>query len=333
MKIAIVKLSALGDIVHAMIVLQFIKQHNQKIEIDWIVEEEYKQLLESNKDIHQIHTVKLKKAKKSKSFFMLANELIKLRKFGPYDQVIDFQGLIKSAIISRLIPSIITLGFDRYSIRESIASIFYNKVFNSPYSGNIILRNVGLINFALSINIDKKQIDHKLPFLFSTKNEYNFNLDSSKNNILIVPGASFKAKIYPAIKYAELVNNVDANFFMIWASSDEKKITYEIKAHSKNIKVLERLNLSSLISFISQVDLVIGSDTGPTHMSWALNVPSITLYGATPGYRNSYQTLDNKVIESESEVNPLKINKTDFSIKDIEVSEIVKITRKLLRGK
>ena len=68
MKIAIVKLSALGDIIHAMVVLQFIKKY-KKIEIDWIVEESYKELLEFHPDINKVHVVNLKKAKKKKSFF------------------------------------------------------------------------------------------------------------------------------------------------------------------------------------------------------------------------------------------------------------------------
>ena len=119
MKIAIVKLSALGDIVHAMVVLQFIKKYNQQIEIDWIVEESYKGLLEFNPNISKVHVVNIKKIKKKKSFYLLFNELRRLRNFGPYDVVLDMQGLIKSAIISRFIPSETTIGFDKFSIRES----------------------------------------------------------------------------------------------------------------------------------------------------------------------------------------------------------------------
>ena len=63
MKIAIVKLSALGDIIHAMVVLQFIKKYNPEILIDWVVEENYKQLLEYHPEVNKVHTVNLKKAK------------------------------------------------------------------------------------------------------------------------------------------------------------------------------------------------------------------------------------------------------------------------------
>ena len=75
MKIAIVKLSALGDIVHAMVVLQFIKKNYQKIDIDWVVEEGYRELLEFHPDINKLHVVYIKKAKQKKSLYLFFNEL------------------------------------------------------------------------------------------------------------------------------------------------------------------------------------------------------------------------------------------------------------------
>ena len=98
MKIAIVKLSALGDIVHAMVVLQFIKRFNKEILIDWVVDENYKELLDKHPDINQVFTTKLTQVKKNKSVFQLLTELSKVRKLGPYDIVIDLQGLFKSAM-------------------------------------------------------------------------------------------------------------------------------------------------------------------------------------------------------------------------------------------
>ena len=74
MKIAIVKLSALGDIIHAMVALQFIKRKYPDCQIDWIVEEGFKGILENNPDIDKIHTVNLKKAKQQKSLKLLFKE-------------------------------------------------------------------------------------------------------------------------------------------------------------------------------------------------------------------------------------------------------------------
>ena len=117
-----------------------------------------------------------------------------------------------------------------------------------------------------------------------------------------------------------------------WTNKEEKIIAEKIKNLSPKVNICDRMTLSSLIALFSKVDLVIGPDTGPTHIAWALNVPSITLFGPTPGYRNTYQTKINKVIESKSKVNPSKINKSDFSIKDIEVNDIVKISHQLLKA-
>ena len=77
-------------------------------------------------------------------------------------------------------------------------------------------------------------------------------------------------------------------------------------------------------------DLLIGNDTGPTHMAWGLNVPSITLFGPTPVSR-VYQTDINKVLKSPSIVNPFKLNKQDFSIQEIAEQDVIQLAELLLR--
>ena len=330
MKIAIVKLSALGDIVHAMIVLQFIKKYNQAIEIDWLVEEGYKELLEPHPDINKVLVVNMKKVKKKKSPYLLYKELRRVRQFGPYDLVIDMQSLIKSAIISRFIPSKLTLGFDKSSAREGLASIFYNKTFKFAYDKNVIERNFELIKFALNLPFKLEEVKYKLPFLYFQKKHLNPALSNIKKNIVLIPGASFSSKCYPKERFVELTRQIDANYIIIWGNDREKIIADEIKYQSQHVVVMHKLSLDALISLINQVDLVIGSDTGPTHMAWALNIPSITLFGPTPGYRNTCITNINKIIESDSTVNPRKIDRSDHSIKNIKVSDISELAEKLL---
>jgi len=331
MKIAIVKLSALGDIIHAMIVLQFIKKNYPESEIDWFVEKRFFGVLESNPHINQIHQVSLKSVNKSKLLFLICKELRRIRKLGKYDLVIDMQNLLKSAVISRVIPSDKTIGLDRNSAREGIASIFYNQMFTIDHSSNVILRNTTIVAKALNIKILQTDIKNKKPFLYSSK-KYTINaISNKKQNIVLVPGASYPSKCYPVKNFSELSTQIDANFLVIWGSEKEKVLANEIKDLSPDVHVCEKLSLDGLISLISQVDLVIGPDSGPTHMAWALNIPSITLFGPTPGYRNTYSTDINKIIESESEVNPYKINRKDFSINSIKVSDIVEISKHLLR--
>ena len=330
MKIAIVKLSALGDIVHGMIVLQFIKKNYPESEIDWIVEKRFFEVLENNPHINEIYQVSLKSVNKSKSICLLLKELRKIRKLGKYDLVIDMQGLLKSALVARILPSDITLGFDKESLRESLASIFYNRTYKIGYEENVIERNLSLVANALHFSFEKQDIHSKEAFLYSSQ-KYRFDaISNKKQNIALIPGASYPSKCYPAEKFAQLTTQVDVNYVIIWGNKTEKAIAEEIRDLSPNIHILEKLSLDGLLSLISQVDLVIGSDTGPTHMAWALNIPSITLFGPTPGYRNTYMTNINKTIESESVVNPNKVNKSDDSIKNIRVSDISKLAQELL---
>ena len=333
MRIAIVKLSALGDIIHAMVVLQFIKKFNKEISIDWFVEEQYKGLLEIHPHIDKVHLVNLQKAKKKKSILVLLKEFDKLRHLGLYDLVIDMQGLLKSAIISKILPSKQIIGFDKFSTREKLASNFYNKKFNLSYEINVIERNFELLKFALDLSFHKREIHSKLPFLFSA-DHYEFKeLSNLQKNIVLVPGASHQSKRYPAKKFAELSKSIDANFLVIWGSEEERLLADEIKLLSPKITILQKLSIDALISLINQVDLLIGPDTGPTHIAWGLNKPSISLFGATPGYRNAFETKTNKIIESESEVDPYNINKKDFSISSIDVDHIAQVAMSLLNKK
>ena len=333
MKIAIVKLSALGDIIHAMVALQFVKKQYPEIVIDWVVEAGFKEILANNPDINKIHTVNIKQAKQKKSLKLLFKELKKLRKLQRYDVVIDAQGLIKSAIVSRLIPSDITFGFDKESLRESFAAKFYTDTCKIDYSENIIKRNAFVMASALNFNILNDDILNKKPFLYSSCKSKFSELSKDKPNVLLILGASFESKIYPIEKYAELAKQIDANFIVLWGNESEKKMANQIQKLSPTVKITDELTLDELKTFIAQMDLVIGGDTGPTHIAWALNIASITLFGSTPGYRNTYTTDINRIIESNSKVDPYKINKNDFSIKDIKVSDIVKITKELLKGK
>jgi len=116
MKLAIIKLSAMGDIIHAMVALQYIKKHKPDIVIDWFVEKAFSQVLEYNPHIDNIIEVHLKKIKKDKlSIFSEIKELISYKN-NNYDLVIDAQGLLKSAIVAKIIGKNVA-GFSKDSIR------------------------------------------------------------------------------------------------------------------------------------------------------------------------------------------------------------------------
>ena len=325
MKIAIVKLSALGDIVHAMAALQFIKKYNPKIEIDWIVEESFKELISANHHINQVHTVNIKNIKKSKSIRLLIIEIKKIINFGTYDLVIDAQGLLKSSIVSRFIRSNYRFGFDRKSIREPIACAFYNRKVYVDYEKNTIDRMIELLCSPFDIKVSKKELIEKEKFLYS-KN--NFPI-LKQPYLLFVIGSTWESRNYPKEKFLELAEKLQKKCFVIWGTDEEKNVSDWLCNKSKYINPLSKMSLSDLIVIIEHAQLVIGNDTGPTHMAWGLNTPSITLFGPTPISR-VFQTPFHKVLKSNSKVDQFNLNKDDFSINEIKVNDIVKMALEIL---
>ncbi|MCG3658291.1 lipopolysaccharide heptosyltransferase I [Aliarcobacter butzleri] len=329
-RIAIIKLSAMGDIIHAMVALQYIKRKYPNLQIDWFVESAFAPILENNPDINQIIKLDLKSIKKDKKEIINQIKLIKKYEKNSYDLVIDAQGLIKSAIVSFFLGKN-RVGFSKNSTREKLASFFYTKKVDIAYDKNAIERNVKVLSQALNFEIAKDDILNKKPFLFyKNENEVIYEyLSKDKKNVLFVIGASWPSKMYSKEKFAKIINNLDENCLITWGNEAEKDIA-DFIANISKAKVLPKLDLNSLKAIMSKVDLVIGNDTGPTHMAWALNIPSITLFGNTPGYRNTYITNINKIIESKSIVNPFKLDRNDFSIKEIDENEIINTAKGLL---
>lgn len=329
MKVAIVKLSALGDIVHAMVALQFIKAADPSIEIDWIVEEGFAGVLENNPDINQILTVNLKALKSNKASIFQQIKSIRRYALTHYDLVIDAQGLIKSAVIAKLLGKRVA-GFDALSIREKSASWFYDVKFDCSYDTNAVVRNAFILSSPLGISITDEQILNKRPCLFFNDDaQIDSFLQKDKKNIVLVIGSSWDSKNYPADKFVKIASALQQNCLVVWGSEQEKEKAVWMSSQADTIQVMPRLDFNRLKTLIAKADLIIGNDTGPTHMAWALNKPSITIFGPTP-IRMAHQTAVNKVVKSPSLVNPYKLNKQDYSIKDIDENEIIKLANSLL---
>ncbi len=325
MKICIVKLSAMGDIIHAMVALQFIKKKMPNTQIDWVVESGFKGVLENNPHIENILPINLKSIKKKKSNIFKEYKILKNYSKNNYDIVIDAQGLLKSAIVSRIIGAKVIAGFDKESIREGIASFFYNKKVHIAYDANTIDRNATVICEPLGIKITSEKIINKEKFLFSASHVENlpdiFNL--------FVIGSTWESRNYPKEKFVEIADALKTQTFIVWGSEEEHQKALWMEEQSEFLHVLPRGSLDELKYVISKCSLLIGNDTGPTHMAWGLNIPSITIFGPTPTNRVCVTPI-NRVVKSNSIVNHYKLNKNDFSISEIEADEIIKIAKDLL---
>jgi heptosyltransferase-1 len=327
MKIAIVKLSALGDIIHSAHILQFIKKKQPSIEIDWIVEEAFAPILEHNPHIDEIKKVNLKSIKNDK--LAIFKEIKKIRSFGSYDLVIDLQGLIKSAIVSRLLSKNV-VGFDKNSTREGLSALFYKTSFDIPYNLNTIDRYRLLASKALNIEISKDEVLEKKPYMFFDEKAKLFFKDSDKKRVIFIIGANWQSRIYPKELLLEVANQLPkSDIYIPHGNESEKKMAKWLVEHSSNITLLPKMNLESLKHHISKASLLIGNDTGPSYIAWANNIPSIILFGSTPTSR-IYESDISKTLKSPSKVDPYRLDKGDFSIKEIDPKDIIKLSKELL---
>lgn len=273
-RIAIVRLSALGDIINTAVVLQIIHTYYPNALIDWFVEEAFAPILKNHPLIHEVIPIPLKQLKKEKSFSLLKKTLQQLRNRPHYDHIIDAQGLLKSAIIASLLKGKVH-GFDSHSAREGIASWFYESTSSIPYEMNVIRRNVMVITEALEIPYTEELIAQKKP-VFPLK-----TAPSNDKKIAMVIGASWASKCYPKEHFATLCDLLPYPCHLIWGSVSEYNDALWIQEHSQNAVVTSKMSLSELVDFVAHCTLTIGNDTGPTHIAWAMNRPSITLFGPT----------------------------------------------------
>lgn len=320
MKIAIVKLSALGDIIHASIVLQFIKKHFNDAIITWFVDEKFSQIIECNEIVNEVVKIPLKDKK-----FIKTYEILKKYK-NTFDVVIDMQGLIKSAIVARILSKN-CIGFDKFSTKESLAGFFYKKALNCDYNENIIIRNLNLASFALNFSYTKDEILNKQR-CFKVY-EFNIkNISKNKKNILIAPFSSDASKNYARLK--EVINAFCDENVLICHGSKQELENAKILAQNTNAKVLDSLRICEMIYLISNIDLVIGNDSGITHLAWAQNTPSITLFGNRPSKRNAYETKINKTIDANRKIDARKIDKNNLCINEIPPEKIINQAKELL---
>ena len=318
LKIAIVKLSALGDIVHAAIVLQFIKKHCPNAHITWLVDARFASLLKDHPLIDELVILPLKES------FKKSYKIIKT--LGKFDKIIDLQGLFKSAVVAKLLGKEI-YGFSRESVKEKIAARLYRHKFKIDYNENIIVRNLSLVGYVLNFGFDRGEILEKSPCFEICKKIKN---ESGKKRILIAAFASEESKIYD--KFKDVIRLLEGCEIYLCYGSESEKARAEAIISGTSAKLLEKLSIKDMIDFIASCDLVIGNDSGLTHLAWAVNRPSITLFGNRPSHRNAYVTDKNLVVDMGKQIDARSIDKNDFCIREIYPETVANFAKRLLNG-
>ncbi|GAA7816065.1 lipopolysaccharide heptosyltransferase I [Helicobacter pylori] len=335
MKIAIVRLSALGDIIVSAVFLAAIKERFTNAQIEWFVDERFSAILEHSPYIDKLHPIALKSTLTTFNPLKIFKLFKSLRAY-EYDIVIDMQGLIKSALITQMLKAPKKVGFDYASAREGLSAFFYSQKVSIAYNESVLKRNFTLLSHAL--NLPKKEISESLSSrskVFSYQDSPKIdalNLNKNKLKILFVLETSKINKTYPIERFKELALALE-NFqiCLLWhASEDKATALYGALKNQRDVLLLPKLTLNEVKALLFKMDLIIGGDTGITHLAWALQKPSITLYGNTPMERFKLESPINVSLTGNSNAN---YHKKDFSIQNIEPKKIKECVLNILKEK
>ncbi|GAA9079844.1 lipopolysaccharide heptosyltransferase I [Helicobacter pylori] len=335
MKIAIVRLSALGDIIVSAVFLALIKERFTNAQIEWFVDERFGAILEHSPYIDKLHPIALKSALTTFNPLKIFKLFKSLRAY-EYDIVIDMQGLIKSALITQMLKAPKKVGFDCTSAREGLSAFFYSQKVSIAYNESVLKRNFTLLSHAL--NLPKKEISEGLSSrskVFSYQDSPKIdalNLNKNKPKILFVLETSKINKTYPIERFKELALALE-NFqiCLLWHADENKaNALYGALKNQRDVLLLPKLTLNEVKALLFKMDLIIGGDTGITHLAWALQKPSITLYGNTPMERFKLESPINVSLTGNLNAN---YHKKDFSIQNIEPKKIKECVLNILKEK
>lgn len=298
MRVLIVKVSALGDIVHALPVLDYLHQVTPGIEIDWIVEEGNREVLEGHPLISEVHVVKTRTWRKALLSRQTWREMSLVRRKlqdARYDIVFDLQGNFKSGLITWLSGCGRRYGFDRVDVREPLNLLFTNNhvpLRRQDYHVSSRALRVVSVPFgrdyaAMTLSTDihtSPEDDASAEALFATLSDgliFVFHL-----------GTTWETKLWHEQGWIELGHRTlarfpDSTILFSWGNEREREAAERVMTGiGRGARILPKLALKGLIAILKRADLVVGGDTGPVHIAAAVGTPTVSFYRVTDPKRN-----------------------------------------------
>ncbi len=299
-RIAIVKLSSLGDIIHTLPAVSLIKTEYPTSSITWFADPYGAELLKNFSGIDNIVSVDLKSGGIIQKIGNMNKILSAYR--GKFDLILDFQGLIKSAFLSRLLGKN-TAGFGRGNVRESQARIFYRmkpSFFNE--SDHVIRKNIHLLSV---MGIFSNEIVYPMKTLEFTPGMKGFieenRLEPGRYVILNV-GGGWETKLLSIEQNLEVLSEIksDLKRVILWGNREEE-IKADIISGTSGVIKVPFMNFTDLILFIANAGSLISADSLPLHIADATGTKSVGIFGPTSPERNGSLNRDSISIVNKIE--------------------------------
>lgn len=284
MRVLLVRLTSMGDIVHAWPAITDAIAARSDLTIDWAVDAAFAALPGLHPGVSRVLPLPLRAVRGASSraaaIGSLRRALVALRAHR-YDRVVDVQGLIKSALVALLARGS-GIGPAPGQARETLASRCYGSTIELPpalLSGHAIQRVRALLARALDYSVSPDSaVDYGLA--------ESWRGDPASREVLLLHGTTWATKHWPETHWIELAERVRAGGFepvTTWGDALERRRAQRL-AERANVRVLARRPLDELAGYMTGFSGVVAADTGLAHLSAALGVPTVAVLGPTdPG--------------------------------------------------
>ncbi len=299
MNILIVKLSAIGDVIHTLPALNAIRSAYPSAHITWLIEEAAAPLIIGHKALDRVIVSRrkgwLKEFRKGKRQHVIREVfgLIRTLRHTRYDLVFDFQALLKSGMWIALSKGERKIGFGRGMEHQEHSYLFLNeRIPPVDMNHHAILRSLMMLE---SAGIHSRKIDYRLPIHDDDRNAVDHLLSeaamgTTRPLICINPVAKWTTKLWPNERFAELADRLSGKYGIspVFTGAPEDVETVRdilFRMTSSAVDFTGKTTLKTLAALYEKADVLISTDTGPMHLGAAVETPVVALFGPTAPWR------------------------------------------------
>ena len=288
MRVLLIKTSSMGDVIHTLPALTDAQRAIPGITFDWVVEEGFAEIPAWHPAVAEIIPVAIRRWRKSPLQTLRSGEWARFKarlRTTQYDLVIDAQGLLKSALLTRYVKAPV-VGLNKASAREPLASRFYTHGVDVPWGQHAVERVRQLFAAALGYPVPQQTGDYGLDRqrLAGAKSDMQY--------LMFLHGTTWDSKHWPEVYWRQLAEWAVSESIQVrlpWGSDTEKHRAEYIAAGLPGVDVLPRMSLAGMASMLADASACVAVDTGLGHLAAALDVPTLSLFGPTnPGFTGAY---------------------------------------------
>ncbi|HVH56955.1 MAG TPA: glycosyltransferase family 9 protein [Vicinamibacterales bacterium] len=329
--ILIVRLGALGDIVHAIPAAAALRAALPSARIDWLVDAKHREILDLVTCIDRV--VVLDRSTPA-GWVSVTRELRGAR----YDAALDLQGLMKSAVLARASGAARVLGFSIWHLREKGARPFYSESLDPTRDsahGHVIHKNLRLVE---ALGVRDPRIEFPLRRVPSRARDTILTESAGAPYALLNPGAAWPNKRWYTHRFGELaafLSDVRGLVpFVLWGPGEEELAHHVIESSHGTARLAPPTRLADLVEASRDAALMVSGDTGPLHIATAVGTPVVSIFGPTDPVRNGPWAADDVSVSRFDACGchyDRRCRQKHWCLKTIDVTEVTAAVQQRLR--